>query len=63
VASHAEDPINIDHQALEVIRPMLCEGVAMGNTEDGGVGTQVLNYLVRCDVHFYCWRRDHWLLL
>ena len=42
---------------------MLCEGVAMGNTEDGGVGTQVLNYLVRCDVHFYCWRRDHWLLL
>jgi hypothetical protein len=63
VISHAEDPIDIDHQALNMIRPMLGEAVPLGNMEYGWVGTQVLNCIFRCDIHLYRRGRDHWLLL
>jgi hypothetical protein len=63
VVSHTEDPIDIDHQALYMIRPMLGQGVPLSNTKNGWVGSQVFNYIFRCDIHLHRWRRYHCLLL
>jgi hypothetical protein len=62
VLSHAEDPIDINHQSLCMIRPVVAECVTLSHTKNGGV-RPFLDYLLRGELHLHRWGRHHYCLL